>query len=227
MKKKRQKAISVLLVLALLMPIAGGPVRSTAQEVPDMRDVSSGDWFYRYVVDSFPYGLTVGTRTDEFRFEPNRPITRAEFVTMLGRLYEYGEDNTIAIPADDTFYGRYLAWAAGHNMISGDGSGNLMPHTPVTREQMAVIIDRYIRIFELREAFTFEVPGSWHSPADHGTISEWARSAVLHIRNYRLLSGNFGEWWYFRPQETTSRAEALAIFVRMCRVIYEGEFPIQ
>jgi len=142
-------------------------------------------------------------------------------------LHEHGEGNTIGIPADGTFYGRYLAWAAEHGLVLEDQNGDLMPDALITREQMAVIVDRYIRGFGLIEYFDFPVP-SWPAPADEKDISAWAHIAVLYLRDYRLLRGNFGEvhGWFFRPQDATTRAETLAIFVRMCRAIYEGKFPI-
>ena len=217
MNRKLCRVISILLILALLLPVAA----MATQEVPDMEDVSRTDWFYPYVTHSFHFGLTVGTSADAFRFEPNRPVTRAEFVTMLGRLHEYDENNTIAIPPDGTFYGRYLAWAAGHGLILGDGYGDLMPHALITREQMAVIVYRYILMCdEMREMFE----NTWgiFPPrfADINEVSPWATGAVFGLNSFALLQGtNWSEGMKFQilflPQDNATRAEVLAILVRV------------
>jgi len=187
----------------------------------EMEDVSPDDWFYRYVMRGLDFGLITGTSGDTFRFEPRRNVTRAEFVTMLGRLHEHWEDGSIDVPVDGTFYGHYLAWAVEHEIVLGNQHGDLMAHALITREQMAVMVDRYIGAFELRGYFEFPIPGGWHSPADYRSISEWARSAVINAQNYRLLRGNFDEegGWFFRPQANCSRVEALAILVRLAELL--------
>jgi len=181
-----------------------------------MEDVSPDDWFYRYVMRGLDFGLITGTSGDSFRFEPNRPVTRAEFVTMLGRLHEHWDGNAIDGRPDGTFYGIYLAWAVEHEIVLGNQHGDLMAHALITREQMAVMVDRYIWIFEM----------SWHLSRaripdekfnDHQDISNWVLDEILRVVFcYRLMEstreqGNL----VFRPQANSSRAEALAVLVRL------------
>ena len=222
MNKKRFKTISALLALALLLPIIGCSAHSAATEVPPMEDVSPDDWFYRYVMRGLDFGLITGTSNDSFRFEPNRPVTRAEFVTMLGRLHEHWEGNTIDTSADDTFYGRYLAWAAEHDIVRGNQHGDLMPNVLITREQMAVIVYRYIDVFELQPHLPR--PHTHDSvPVDYQDVSNWARHEVLQMMyRYRLMQGT-GPWpGLFNPQDNSSRAEALAVLVRLGDVLYNA-----
>jgi len=233
MKNRLRKIISVLLVSVLLLTTVGGaayPAAAQEQEVPDMQDVFPEDWFHPYVTRSFHFGLTKGTSENGFRFEPLRNVTRAEFVTMLGRLHEYFEDNTIDIPADGTFYGRYLAWAVEHGVVRGNQNGDLMPHVLISREQMAVIVYRYIDVFELQGRFgNFPPtnpplsPPTNPPPTDYQEISSWARHEVLQMMyRYRLMQGT-GSWpGVFSPQANSSRAEALAVLVRLGNVLYDA-----
>jgi len=219
MKNRLRKIISILLVSVLLLTAMGG---AAAQETPDMQDVFPEDWFYPYVTRSFHFGLTKGTSENGFRFEPLRNVTRAEFVTMLGRLHEYFEDNTIDTPADGTFYGRYLAWAVEHGVVRGDQNGDLMPHVLITREEMAVIVYRYIDVFELQGRFG-NFPPTNPAPTDYQEISSWAHHEVVQMMyRFRLMQGT-GSWpGVFSPQENSSRAEALAVLVRLGNVLYDA-----
>ena len=217
MQTNLRKAISVLLVLALLLPVAAMAV----QEVPDMEDVSPADWFYSYVTRSFHFGLTTGTGGDGFRFEPYRNVTRAEFVTMLGRLHEYFNE-PINAPDAPSFYYHYLNLAVAYGIVHGDGYGDLMPHVLITREQMAVIVYRYVEAFGLCRHFAPQAHGA--VPRDYQDISTWARHEVVQMMyRYWLMQGTGPDWArMFNPQANSSRAEALTTLVRLGNVLYHA-----
>ena len=211
MNKKLRKTLAVLLILALLFP--------TGALAVEMEDVSADDWFYPYVMRGLDFGLITGTSNDSFRFEPNRPVTRAEFVTMLGRLHEhrlYWEGNSIDTPADGTFYGRYLAWAVEYGIIHGNQHGDLMPRALITREQMAVIVYRYIDMFDLRWNL-LRPPASDEDFDDFQDVSNWARTEVWDVvLGYGLMEGVREQSnLVFRPQANSSRTEALTVLVRL------------
>jgi len=146
MKKKLCSFVSTLLIIALLLPIVA--IATNYQEPALPVDVSVDDWFYPHVIHGIRYGLIHGVSKGSFLFEPNRTVTRAEFITMLGRLHEYGNE-TIGTPDEGLFYERYLNWAVEMRIIHGNENGDLMPYTYLNREQMAVIIYRYIELFDL------------------------------------------------------------------------------
>ena len=55
-------------------------------------DVSANDWYSGYVKYLSNFGLIYGTGEDTF--DPNRTITRAEFVAMAVRFFDnYGDGN--------------------------------------------------------------------------------------------------------------------------------------
>ena len=218
MKKTLHRTLTALLTLALLLPMGALAF--------EMEDISPDDWFYRYVMRGLDFGLITGTSEDSFHFEPNRPVTRAEFVTMLGRLHEYQDGNSIDHPADGAFYGRYLAWAVEHGIVLGDQHGDLMPRALITREQMAVMVYRYVGAFELQGLFD---PPHTHTavPDDYQDVSSWARHEVLQMMYwYRLMQGT-GSWpGLFNPQANSSRAEALTVLVRLGKQLVHPTVPL-
>jgi len=220
MSAKMKKVLSLILALVLLLTSVPGAALAVPER-PDMQDVSPGDWFYSYVTRSFHFGLTMGTGGDGFRFEPYRNVTRAEFVTMLGRLHEYFNEPINALGAP-SFYYYYLNWAVAYGIVHGDGDGDLMPHVLITREQMAVIVYRYIDVFGLERHLPPQ-PDDDAVPGDYQDISIWARHEVWQMMyRYRLMRGS-GAWpGVFNPQANSSRAEALAVLVRLANVLYNA-----
>lgn len=111
-------------------------------------------------------------------FAPDATMTRAMFVTVLGRLA--GVD--VASYKTDKFkdvdqkalYAPYVAWATQNNIVQGYPDGNFGPDDPVTREQMCELIRRYavyanipLKYTERAIAFT-----------DASKISDYAKAAV-------------------------------------------------
>ena len=65
-----------------------------------------------------------------------------------------------------------VGWAAGQGYLTGVGDGTYEPGRPVTRQEFAAIL--------WRQAGTPEVPvQGLERFGDAGTVSEWARDAVL------------------------------------------------
>lgn len=49
-------------------------------------DVKKSDWFYPYVKEMYEKGIMQGTEED--KFEPHRPLTRAEVATIISRIFK-------------------------------------------------------------------------------------------------------------------------------------------
>ena len=90
-------------------------------------------------------------------FAPEQQVTRAMFITVLGRLYEARGGETIPYSSDITqftdirqedYHGKYLGWALDSQLIEGYGQGRFGPDDPVTREQMAKILMAFLDMLE-------------------------------------------------------------------------------
>ena len=182
-------------------------------------DVSPDDWFYRHVMNGLRFGLIEGT--DGGRFEPDRYVTRAEFITMLGRLHEYGNE-TIGTPGVGEFYTRYLDWAVEMSIIHGEEYGDLMLNVYIAREQMTVLVFRYIDAFELW-IYALYVNGPTISASfqDYHLISCWAKTAAETLGEWNLSVSRPGFPGYFRPQDYATHAEVVGQLAITALRLYE------
>jgi len=148
-------------------------------------------------------------------FSPNTPLTRAMFVTMLGRLAEQQDEDTDGydnpfqdVPAN-LWYTKYVAWAADKGIVKGYSPTVFAPNDPVTREQMAALMVRFCDYMgiELRDDIAIDF-------ADAASISDWAADDVGSAVAAGLMQGSNG---LFRPKETATRAEVAQLFMNFMK----------
>lgn len=122
-------------------------------------------------------------------FQPGGSLTRAMFVTILGRMAgaeeESGESGFADVPAG-RWYSAYVAWAAGEGIVDGTGNGCFSPNSPVTREQMATMIARYVDSADLPLPETGDPAAPF---TDRNAVSDWAEAGVELMRQTGILAG--------------------------------------
>lgn len=157
--------------------------------------------------------------TSQHAFSPNESMTRAMFVTVIGRLYErsYGRivkegDNPFVDVDPMAYYARYVEWANEKGIIKGLGNSMFAPEDQITREQMAVIIENLATVLNKAEQ-----RGGKLSYGDSSSISSWAISGALYCQETNVMTGK--KDGNFAPLESATRAEAAAVierFIRSC-----------
>ena len=155
-------------------------------------------------------GLMTGTSTT--KFSPNGSLTRGMFVTALGRLADadisiYKQSSFTDVKAD-AYYMGYIEWGVKNNILVGIGGGEFDPEGLVTREQMAVIMDRYAT------AIGFKLPEvhAQNTFADNVKIGAWAAPSVKRIQMAGIIQGKGNN--LYDPQGTATRAEVSAVLRR-------------
>lgn len=153
----------------------------------------------------------------EYLFGPEEQMTRAMFVTVLGRYWEkagYSLDSQLVaeeifydVPAD-TYYGGYLSWALEQQLIDGYGDGRFGPADNITREQMAKILQQFMALL----GEDTSVSGSTTFQDNH-LISYWADSGVRYCAQNGLISGHPDQT--FRPADYATRAQVATILERI------------
>lgn len=130
-------------------------------------------------------------------FRPDDTLTRAEFVTIINKMFMYymeSDATFIDVEKKDWFYKDVqIGVQAGY--IKGMGDGRFAPNEPVTREQVCVMLNS---ILEIGEVFI--------NPQITDTVSFWAKESVekaLGIYLFTLESGG-----KFRATEPITRGEA-------------------
>jgi hypothetical protein len=184
--------------------------RGETPEETEFLDVTDAHWAAEYIYALAGRGIVNGV--GGHMFSPESPVTRAEFVTMLGRMYA-PEDAGYYIQtgfddADiDAWYGPFVAWAADNGIVTGYDDGSFRPTEKINREQMALIMHRAAPLAG-RDTAVGESEGF----ADGEDISFWAAEAVSWAQASGLMNGR-GEN-RFEPRQTATRAETCAVLFR-------------
>lgn len=169
------------------------------------KDVGADHWALNAIAHSVARGYFKGE--GEGRFAPNRAITRAEFVTILGRKAGIAPSGASAAFKDvnvGAYYAPYVAWAESKGIVKGTGNGKFEPNRTITREEMAVILDKFLgdqnKIYSSTNKAQFN---------DGTTISSWAKGSVEKMANLGFLSGvGNGN---FVPKGSFTRAQAAQV----------------
>lgn len=178
-------------------------------------DVVPTQWYGLQVEYNYLYGLMAGMSTTEFG--PSVTLTRAMFVTILGRLAGVDASAYPGTSFSDTptgqYYSPYVEWGAKTGIVAGMGNGKFEPGSAVTREQMAAFVARYLTKAEL------DLPqsGSSGSFHDQASISSWAKSDVALMVQTGIFRGDANG--YFRPGSNATRAEAATVFMQLREAI--------
>ena len=168
-------------------------------------DVGADHWAVDAIAHSVARGYFKGEGNS--RFAPNRAITRAEFVTILGRkagITPSGASTAFRDVKADAYYAPYVAWAESKGIVKGTGFGKFEPNRTITREEMAVILDKFLadqnKIYSSTNKAQFN---------DGTTISSWAKGSVEKMANLGFLSGvGNGN---FVPKGSFTRAQAAQV----------------
>lgn len=177
-------------------------------------DVTDDFWAAPYIWRLWEMGVVTGV--EPHRFAPDVIVTRGAFVTILGRLA--GIDTaaytqvSFSDVRDEDWYGPYVAWAAETGITLGFDDGSFRPGDNISREQLAVMLQRYIRSIGLELALE-EKPAF----SDEGSVSDWALEAVNTLRDANLLNGRGDN--RFEPKGTATRAEICAVVCRIADLV--------
>ena len=165
-------------------------------------------------------GLLTGT--GDATFSPDSIITRGMFVTALGRLAgidpaAYPSSSRFSDVPATAYYAPFVEWAASKEIVNGTGAASFEPDRPVTREEMAVIMQRYAgklgyTLPKEREAEIF---------ADNATITSDMKDAVQAMQQAGVMNGKGGR--LFAPKDTATRAEAAAVLRRFVEIVIDRD----
>lgn len=209
----------VSLVLALCMVTALLPGTALAVGAGDYPDVSSSMWYYGDVDFVVANGYFKGG--DGGLFYPDATMTRAMFVVVLARLAGVQVDNSKPTAFPDVpanlWYSGSVTWAAENGIILGGDGGLYYPEVEISREQMCVVMDRFVNYYSARTGQVHKQQGSLDEFPDAADISGYAKSAVAKCRAYGLVYG--GDGGNFYPQANSTRAQVAAVIHRLAWMV--------
>ena len=135
----------------------------------------------------------------------------------LGRLHGINEKEYTGSHFKDVevgkWYSPYVAWATENSIIFGYSDGSFGTNDPITREEMCVILERYIKY----AGFIIPEENSEITFIDSNEISTWAKASVVYIQKIGLIEGVGGN--RFNPKGKATRAEVAAVYYRLIRKV--------
>lgn len=169
---------------------------------------TKGHWAQNYIETLAAKGIVKGMGEDLFL--PESKLTRAQFLTMMSNTLT-GLDLTTAPSAnfsdvkDTDWYAPYVNWGYANKIVSGNDDGTFKPDEPITREQMAIILNN----FASYAGITYAEGNGTGAFADESSISPWAINSVSIIVNAGIMNGRPDG--SFDPQGLATRAEATKV----------------
>ena len=140
-------------------------------------------------------------------FRPNESITRAEFIKIVNRKFNFTEVEDISFTDVDkgAWYYEEVQKAAKAGYIKGNGDNTFAPNNPITREEVAVIITSIMNNKQENLEKIF-----WYK--DYYMISSWATSSLEGA----VSNGYMGVLdTHLRPKDNITRAESVVTLQRV------------
>lgn len=172
----------------------------------------SENWAENDIIALAAKGYVNGT--GNYMFSPDMTLTRAMFVTILGRVSRVDTSMYTSVTFKDvrmdTWYGPYVAWAASGGIVNGYDADRFGPNDNITREQMAKIIISYA---DYMGAILDQSQNS-QPFADEAQVSPWAEEYVRRARAAGLISGEQTDAAVFGPRKEADRAQVCSVINR-------------
>ena len=148
------------------------------------------------------------------KFAPERQIKRSEFVAMLVNTLNLKEtDIKVAITdIEGKWYEEYVKIAAMNGLV--DPVGAFDPESPITREDMAVMLSKALQYSNVSNPDNFET--SLEKFGDTATISEAKSMDVANVAAHGLFNGISGD---FVPLGKATRAQAAAVITKLLEIL--------
>lgn len=216
MKKKRNTLFTATLAVTVVISSAVAPIHSQAAKedgmkelqvanvkiVTPFKDVAKNHWAYDAIHEMRDQGIIYGYPDGTFR--PSENITRKHVAALLDRALPLEpvrkakefKDVPKSHPYHDVIQKVQMA-----GIIDGDEKGNFNPEAPLTRVQMAKILDL---------AFGLEVKAEYDFPDVPET--HWGNKHVRALYSNGITMGDGG---YYKPNDPVTRAHYAAFLQRL------------
>ncbi|QMV42451.1 glycosyl hydrolase [Cohnella cholangitidis] len=216
------KKLRIGLVLALVLTMVVSTFTSAAWASSDSskpgNDVSDiqGHWAQAAIEKWNSYGVLKGTKDGSF--QPNGEMTRAEFVTVVNRLFGFKKSSPTSfsdVPAK-AWYAESLLIAKEAGYYTGFPNNEAKPLERITRQDAVTLLSR---AFSLKASANASFAGGFK---DAGQIAGYAKDAINALEGVisGYANGTFG------PNGFIKRAEVVSLVDKLIGAFYwkSGEY---
>lgn len=219
----------------VLMTALGTSMMATPAEAKTFPDVPKDHWAYEVVDQVSDDGIMIGYGGTGY-FGPSNNLLRAELAGVLQRLSNdktSGTKDTTGLPDmknGNMWYTACSNWAFANDLIVGVQTGDktiFAPMAPVTREQVACILQRYAKMQGADGKAYNNIARS--SFTDWNQVSNWAEDGIEWAYERNLLDGYKvadGKGYTLDPKRPVTRAEMAKLIARLGIVIKNGMLNI-
>ncbi|HHW47300.1 MAG TPA: glycoside hydrolase [Clostridiaceae bacterium] len=144
------------------------------------------------------------------RFAPENPLTRAEAAAILVRAFcleKTGDDGMVFTDTINHWAKEEIDIARQNNVVSGIGNGMFLPDKPVTRQEMAVMLDNILMLPEL------DSNGNNPYYDISAEKNPWSYKSIIKMTCYGIFNG--GVDGGFHPDDNTTRAQMAVLMKRI------------
>ncbi len=240
MKRVISAVLIIMLALTSVLPVSANNsetlyldnttkyINAEHDKYPIYTDVEYDDWFAYYVGKIYNLGIMTGTKEVEkewqidVTFSPYQVMTRAMFVTTLGRMAKVDTDEyqgeTFSDVKPGSYYAPYVSWAVENGIVAGFTPQQFRPNANVTREQAVLMLARYAEAFGLEfETVDKDVPRF----SDIENTTDEFKEEYLKVYAASIIEGKTPTT--FVPKAGLTRAECAKILTYANGMFYEKE----
>jgi 2',3'-cyclic-nucleotide 2'-phosphodiesterase/3'-nucleotidase/2',3'-cyclic-nucleotide 2'-phosphodiesterase/3'-nucleotidase/5'-nucleotidase len=171
---------------------------------PDIKGHWGRPYIEKLATKSIIFGLDANT------FAPDMKLDRAQAVALIVRALELPleKSNVFSDVPSDAWYAGSVGAAVKAGIVSGVGADKFAPAAPVDRNQAATMIYNALQVKQ--KAPTAATTVTFKDEVD---IASWAKDKVKALASAKIMVGD--DQGYFRPTQTTTRAQAAVMIHNM------------
>ncbi|WP_434630720.1 trypsin-like peptidase domain-containing protein [Thermoanaerobacterium thermosaccharolyticum] len=187
------------------------------------------DWAKETVTEYISYGLV----DPDFQNNYQDNITRQEFAMLIVKAYERATNSKIILYSSgyqftdkcDPLYKDYIQKAYQIGVISGYDNDTFGAYDPITREQMACILVRFLKLLYPNDNYDVSKNVSF---ADENEISDWAMNSIIYAYDNGIIQGTGNN--LLSPKGFATKEQAIVMLYRLLKsksIINESNISIK
>ena len=171
-------------------------------------DVKAGDWYNNAISTLSDLGIITGYEDGTFR--PNASISRAEFVTIATRFFDYAAEYEGAFSdvSYSSWYADFVQAAVDMGLVNGYENGTFRPNASITRAEAVAIVNRVLlRRPDADHLLPWSVMNTF---SDNVLESAWYYEDIQEATNshdYEWLKSGVEDWTEKLPERDWAALE--------------------
>ena len=169
-------------------------------------DVAAGAWYNHAVSTLSAMGIVKGD--SHGKFNPNAPITRAEFAAIAARFDDKANTTTADFSDIASHWAKNEISAASNNgWITGYPDGTFRPDNKITRAEAMTLVNRVLKRLPETEEDLHDDMIKW---SDNSDVSQWFYLDVQEATNshyYQTKENKFEKWTKLRETRDWTELE--------------------